>query len=256
MDEGTCVYFGPWNPHAAQLLSRYLPASHMLAAAGQAEQPVEDKKKPVKKEAKKEEKVRRRLPCVKVRQACAGSPPSPHCSPAPCPLSLPHPHPPHTEERRPQGQAALRLPAPEEGHLGVLLRRRLAYFLLLPLLLPVRPGVPPGKGRTAYSRAVWLSLQAHCRLLPLTLQCTGPPCCLSPHPTPPTPPLQLADYFIRWWTRDHYNQYGDCTMEPCSPTFYVMVSPARRSSMGVCAASCTWRGQRTSRASCVGVALN
>lgn len=55
MDEGSCVYFGPWTPHAAELLSRYLPTSHLLAAAGQAEQPREDKKKPgAKKEAKKE----------------------------------------------------------------------------------------------------------------------------------------------------------------------------------------------------------
>ncbi len=55
MDEGSCVYFGPWTPHAAELLSRYLPTSHLLAAAGQAEQPRDDKKKPgAKKEAKKE----------------------------------------------------------------------------------------------------------------------------------------------------------------------------------------------------------
>jgi hypothetical protein len=46
MDDGKCVYFGPWNPHAQQLLSRYLPASHVLAAAGGAEQPTERKKKP------------------------------------------------------------------------------------------------------------------------------------------------------------------------------------------------------------------
>jgi ABC-type dipeptide/oligopeptide/nickel transport system ATPase component len=47
MDEGQCVYFGPWNESAAQTLSKYLPASHLLAAAGAAEQPAETK--PVKK---------------------------------------------------------------------------------------------------------------------------------------------------------------------------------------------------------------
>ena len=38
MDEGNCVYFGPWNEGAAHLLSKYLPTSHLLAAAGNAEQ--------------------------------------------------------------------------------------------------------------------------------------------------------------------------------------------------------------------------
>jgi ABC-type multidrug transport system ATPase subunit len=52
MDEGTCVYFGPWTPAAQQLLSKYLPASHLLAAGGGAEQPRDTKKKPAKKEAK------------------------------------------------------------------------------------------------------------------------------------------------------------------------------------------------------------
>lgn len=34
--------------------------------------------------------------------------------------------------------------------------------------------------------------------------------------------MQLADYFIRWWTRDHFNKYGSkCTSEPCGPIFYV-----------------------------------
>jgi hypothetical protein len=36
---------------------------------------------------------------------------------------------------------------------------------------------------------------------------------------------QLADYFIRWWTRDQYNKYGqdciDAGDEPCGPMFYV-----------------------------------
>ncbi|KIZ01660.1 ABC transporter, multidrug resistance associated protein [Monoraphidium neglectum] len=48
MDEGNCVYFGPWNEGAQKLLSRYLPASHLLAAAGNAEQPRDEKKKPAK----------------------------------------------------------------------------------------------------------------------------------------------------------------------------------------------------------------
>ena len=50
MDEGNCVYFGPWNPEAQQLLGKYLPASHLVAAAGAAEQPRDAKKKPEKKE--------------------------------------------------------------------------------------------------------------------------------------------------------------------------------------------------------------
>jgi ABC-type multidrug transport system ATPase subunit len=59
MDDGNCVYFGPWNEGAAQLLSKYLPASHLLAAAGQAEQPRDTKKKPAKKAEEKKDKVRR-----------------------------------------------------------------------------------------------------------------------------------------------------------------------------------------------------
>lgn len=53
MDDGTCVYFGPWNAAAQQLLSKYLPASHLLAAGGNAEQPRDTKKKVVKKEETK-----------------------------------------------------------------------------------------------------------------------------------------------------------------------------------------------------------
>ena len=45
MNEGDCLYFGKWNQEAAQILSRYLPASHMLAAAGAAEQPRDPKPK-------------------------------------------------------------------------------------------------------------------------------------------------------------------------------------------------------------------
>lgn len=47
MDEGNMIYFGPWNAQAQQLLSRVLPTSHLLAAAGNAEQPKDaPKKKP------------------------------------------------------------------------------------------------------------------------------------------------------------------------------------------------------------------
>jgi ABC-type multidrug transport system ATPase subunit len=48
MDEGNMIYFGPWNAQAQQLLSRVLPTSHLLAAAGAAEQPKDaaPKKKP------------------------------------------------------------------------------------------------------------------------------------------------------------------------------------------------------------------
>jgi ATP-binding cassette subfamily C (CFTR/MRP) protein 1 len=57
MDDGNCVYFGPWNEGAAQLLSKYLPASHLLAAAGQAEQPRDTTKKPAKKADTKKQDV-------------------------------------------------------------------------------------------------------------------------------------------------------------------------------------------------------
>ncbi len=54
MNDGDCLYFGKWNKEASDILSRYLPASHMLAAAGAAEQP-RDKPKAKKEESKKEE---------------------------------------------------------------------------------------------------------------------------------------------------------------------------------------------------------
>jgi hypothetical protein len=57
MDEGNCLYFGPWNAHAQELLGRYLPASHLLAAAGGAEQPREVKKKAAVKKEEKKDKV-------------------------------------------------------------------------------------------------------------------------------------------------------------------------------------------------------
>uniref|UniRef100_A0A383VW30 Uncharacterized protein n=1 Tax=Tetradesmus obliquus TaxID=3088 RepID=A0A383VW30_TETOB len=47
MDEGNMIYFGPWNADAQVLLSKVLPTSHLLAAAGGAEQPKDaPKKKP------------------------------------------------------------------------------------------------------------------------------------------------------------------------------------------------------------------
>jgi ABC-type multidrug transport system ATPase subunit len=47
MDQGNMIYFGPWNVRAQQLLSTVLPASHLLAAAGSAEERKEaPKKKP------------------------------------------------------------------------------------------------------------------------------------------------------------------------------------------------------------------
>ncbi len=45
MDEGNCIYFGPWNAAAQQMMSRVLPASHLLAAAGSTEERKEVKKK-------------------------------------------------------------------------------------------------------------------------------------------------------------------------------------------------------------------
>jgi hypothetical protein len=62
MDDGTCVYFGPWCDTAAILLSKYLPAQHLLAAAGGAEQPRETKPKkdaPKKAAAQQKDQVRR-----------------------------------------------------------------------------------------------------------------------------------------------------------------------------------------------------
>jgi ABC-type multidrug transport system ATPase subunit len=45
MDQGNMIYFGPWNAKAQQLLSTVLPTSHLLAAAGNAEQPKDAPKK-------------------------------------------------------------------------------------------------------------------------------------------------------------------------------------------------------------------
>ena len=41
MDDGNMIYFGPWNADAHAQLSKVLPTSHLLAAAGAAEQPRE-----------------------------------------------------------------------------------------------------------------------------------------------------------------------------------------------------------------------
>ncbi len=76
MDEGNCLYFGPWNEGAQKLLSQYLPASFLLAAGGNAEQPRETKKKPAAKEAKKkDEKVGRTAfkPCCPACGPCVCS---------------------------------------------------------------------------------------------------------------------------------------------------------------------------------------
>uniref|UniRef100_A0A7S0R9V8 Uncharacterized protein n=1 Tax=Chlamydomonas leiostraca TaxID=1034604 RepID=A0A7S0R9V8_9CHLO len=52
MDGGNMIYFGPWNERAREQLSKVLPASHLLAAAGAAEQPRDTTKKgPAKKTA-------------------------------------------------------------------------------------------------------------------------------------------------------------------------------------------------------------
>lgn len=41
MDGGNCIFFGPWSERARDTLSKVLPASHLLAAAGSTEQPRE-----------------------------------------------------------------------------------------------------------------------------------------------------------------------------------------------------------------------
>jgi ABC-type multidrug transport system fused ATPase/permease subunit len=136
MDEGTCVYFGPWTPAAQQLLSKYLPASHLLAAGGGAEQPRDTKKKPAKKEAK---------------------------------------------------QVASEDKAKKVHSASLTLRSALWEYCW-----------DAGWIVFCFSLFFFLSAQAS---------------------------RQLADYFIRWWTRDQYNKYGqdciDAGDEPCGPMFYV-----------------------------------
>jgi hypothetical protein len=46
MDQGDMIYFGPWNERAQHLLSQVLPTSHLLAAAGSAEERKTAPKKP------------------------------------------------------------------------------------------------------------------------------------------------------------------------------------------------------------------
>lgn len=134
MDEGQCVYFGPWTPHAQQLLSNYLPASHVLAAGGGAEQPREARKKVVKADDAK--------------VADSGI----------------------TRTKR-------------KHSAGLTLRGALWEYCW---------------------DARWTIFLFSLTFF-LTAQCSR----------------QLADYFIRWWTRDHYNKYGpDCTGD-CGPIYYV-----------------------------------
>nr|AXF41555.1 HLA3 protein [Chlorella sp. ArM0029B] len=135
MDDGNCMYFGPWNAEAAELLSRYLPTSHLLAAAGNAEQPKEGK--PVPKKATK-------------------------------------------EESKPDEKKA---------------KERSASLTLTGAMWEY--GCDAGWILFFFSLFFFLTAQAS---------------------------RQLADYFIRWWTRDEYNKYGTkCgpDNEPCGPIFYV-----------------------------------
>ena len=46
MDQGKMIYFGPWCERAQQMLSKVLPTSHLLAAAGSAEERKTAPKKP------------------------------------------------------------------------------------------------------------------------------------------------------------------------------------------------------------------
>lgn len=41
MDEGRCLYYGPWSAQAQDMLSQLLPITHLLHAAGAAEGPRE-----------------------------------------------------------------------------------------------------------------------------------------------------------------------------------------------------------------------
>ena len=46
MDQGNMIYFGPWCDRAQHMLSQVLPTSHLLAAAGSAEERKTAPKKP------------------------------------------------------------------------------------------------------------------------------------------------------------------------------------------------------------------
>jgi ABC-type multidrug transport system fused ATPase/permease subunit len=133
MDEGTCVYFGPWNAEAQQLLGKYLPASHLLAAAGNAEQPREQKKKAEKKDDKQGATV-------------AASKNKTHSASVPLKAAI----------------------------MEYCWEARWIIF--------------------CFSLFFFLSSQAS---------------------------RQLADYFIRWWTRDHYNKYSPDCEGLCGGQFYV-----------------------------------
>ena len=67
MDEGNVHYFGPWNEGAQKLLSKYLPVSHLVAAAGCAETP-----QPLKPKAKKAPEAATKKTEEKVGQPLGG----------------------------------------------------------------------------------------------------------------------------------------------------------------------------------------
>lgn len=65
---------------------------------------------------------------------------------------------------------------------------------------------------------VWIRMHLQPRLRP-THRCIPP---RLPRPPPlRLACLQLADYFIRWWTRDHYNKYAADCEGLCGGLFYV-----------------------------------
>ncbi|GAB4815837.1 hypothetical protein N2152v2_002883 [Parachlorella kessleri] len=131
MDEGNCLYFGPWNEGAQKLLSQYLPASHLLAAAGNAEQPRDTKKKATKTEEKTALKE---------------------------------------EVKKVERSASLTL---TRAMWEFCCEARWTIFLC----------------------SLFFFLSAQCS-------------------------RQLADYFVRWWTRDYYNKYGPNCVGDCGPMFY------------------------------------
>lgn len=133
MDAGKVLYFGPWNEKAQTLLSKFLPASHVLAAAGNAEPPREVK--PKKKEEKKDGK---------------------------------------------DDKAA----APKTKHSASLPTSSAIWEFLWEARW------------TVFFASLFFFMSAQIS-------------------------RQLADYFIRWWTRDHFDKYAaDCTGF-CGPWFYV-----------------------------------
>jgi hypothetical protein len=138
MDDGTCVYFGPWCDAAAIMLSKYLPAQHLLAAAGGAEQPRETKPKKdaPKKEAKKDQ-VRRR------------------CWVLSCPASQPLPGAPAaTPPARAVSAWSRCSPSTHESRLGTSARRAPPAPPPRPPTLPRCPSPLPS-GSTRARRAGW-----------------------------------------------------------------------------------------------------